>query len=170
METRHDRIDVTRRWAALVRIESLHRHQAAAMDRHQTRRISVASQRPAAVAVHDRAFVDHIVGMRQFQKLCENQTRVQIYPNSINSKSIEFVSGKYQDLADSFIRIQEAQNQLVDRDSNEVVARYNHFSTKGGWLGPLIRLGSDYGCSAEYSYHPESQKLAPLRKMITSYK
>ncbi len=115
-------------------------------------------------------FVDHIVGMRQFEKLCKEQTRVQIYPNSINAKSIEFVSGKYQDLSNNAVRIQEAQNQLVDRDSNEVVARYNHFSTKGGWLGPLIRLGSDYGCSAEYSYHPESQKLAPLRKMITSYK
>ena len=115
-------------------------------------------------------FVDHIVGMRQFEKLCVEQTRVQINPNSVNAKSIEFVSGESQNLSGNFILIQEAQHQLVDRDSNEVVARYNYFSTKGGWIGPLIRLGSAYGCSAEYSYHPESQKLASLTRMITSFK
>ena len=39
-------------------------------------------------------FVDHIVGMRQFQKLCDEQTGLQVYPNAVKAKRGKETSSK----------------------------------------------------------------------------
>lgn len=112
-------------------------------------------------------FIDHILGMRQFQKLCYEQTGLQIYPNAVNTKRGRENSSEAEQLSEYFIPIKKISHTLLDLDSGEVIARHYHFTTTGGKIGGLARLGSEYQCTVFQSDHPDQAKYRSLRKQIT---
>ena len=111
-------------------------------------------------------FVDHIVGMQQFQKLCDEQTGLQIYPNATNTKRSRDQSSVPRLLEGYAIPIRQRTDSTVDLGTNEVIAQYNHFSTLGGRVGGLVRLGGAYECAVFQSNHPEFNKYRGFKKQI----
>lgn len=111
-------------------------------------------------------FVDHIVGMRQFEKLCREQTGLQILPGEANAKQgREYFS--IPKLLDGYaISIQQRTDYVLNSASEEVIMQYNHFSTYGGRVGSLIRLGSAYECAVFQANHPDFSKYRAFRQQI----
>lgn len=111
-------------------------------------------------------FVDHWIGMRQFDKLCAEQTSLQIYPAAITAKRGKVISSAYELLNGYLIPIDRRVDSFVDTDTGQAIARYYHFSTPGGRVGKLVRLGSDYECAVFKSNHPDNAQYQALRKQI----
>lgn len=113
-------------------------------------------------------FVDHWIGMRQFNKLCAEQTSLQIYPNATTAKRGKQTSSSDELLNDYLIPIKRRIGIFVDADTGQTIARYYHFSTPGGRVGKLVRLGSDYECAVFQSNHADFAKYQSLRKQIAN--
>lgn len=109
---------------------------------------------------------DHIIGMRQFHRLCEEQTALEISPKASfatrarQPKSIDSRLEGYAVPVDQQIRI------IYDLDTREEIARYKYFSTPGGRVGGLPMLGGRYTCSAAQDKHFDSDKYRALEKQI----
>jgi len=112
-------------------------------------------------------FVDHIVGMRQFERLCAEETNVRIGMSAANVKRTKHVMGIGVDLEGYAIPIRRYEVRYLDRDTEEVVGQYNYFSTAGGRIGGFIRLGSRYSCSSIF-HHPDLDVLTPLRQKLNT--
>lgn len=108
-------------------------------------------------------FVDHIVGMRQFEKLCAEQTRLEISPKATNTKRAIEPNPAFELLDAYVIPINQQVRRVFDLDTGEQVAQYKYFSTPGGRIGPLIRLGGLYTCSAIQRGHIDQEKYAKLK-------
>jgi hypothetical protein len=112
-------------------------------------------------------FVDHIVGMRQFEKLCAEQTGLQIYPNAVNAKRAQETSSKRELISATVIPINRSVNTIVDLDTNAVIAEYKRFATKGGVVGgPLTAFGGEHVCSIYGSKHVDHQKYLNLKNQV----
>ena len=109
-------------------------------------------------------FTDHIVGMRQFQKLCDTQTGLQVYPNALNSRKAVDKSTREEPLKGYLIPISQRTDSLVNAETGEVILRHHHFSTSGGWIGGFLRMGSPYECAVFQSSHPDHGRYRALRK------
>lgn len=111
-------------------------------------------------------FVDHIVGMRQFEKLCTEMTGLQIYPGAANAKRGTEKSTNVNSLEGFVISINQLKSEIIDLDTRQVIARYSLFSTRGGVLGGMLRMGGLYTCSAAQVGHVDSEKLRNLINRI----
>lgn len=103
-------------------------------------------------------FGDHIVGMRQFQKLCNEQTGLQIYSGAANAKRGTMRSVDIDDLKGFAIRINQQKREILDLDTLEVIARYNYFSTRGGKVVSSAHLFGIDHCSPSQANHADSEK------------
>lgn len=111
-------------------------------------------------------FVDHIVGMRQFETLCDQQTNLRISANAATATRTRHAVGAENELKGYTIKITQSESLYFDRDTGQVIAQYNHFSTSGGWLGSLIMLGGRYTCSSAAWKNSISQ-LKPIQQKLT---
>ncbi|HQD15745.1 MAG TPA: hypothetical protein PLY54_09875 [Ottowia sp.] len=131
---------------------------------------SVAKQRAVTVAALVvflvGPFVDHIVGMRQFRKLCDEQTGLQIYPNAAHAKRAVDQSTSKEPLRGYLIPILQRTDSLVNAETGDVISRYQHFSTQGGRVGGALRLGGVYECAVFQSNHPDHDRYRALRKQF----
>lgn len=107
-------------------------------------------------------FVDHIVGMRQFERLCAEEGRLEVNPAAANTKRAKELSGKYEALEGYAIPIERLVARIVDLDTGEQIAQYTYFSTPGGRIGKLPRLGNWYTCSASLRGHVDEKVLTAL--------
>lgn len=91
-------------------------------------------------------FLDHWVGMRQFEKLCNERTVMKI------SKTANQVTrAKRQDLPTTelsgyWIKIRSLPIVYIDVDTNQEFLRYEILNTKGGRVGGLVMLEGSYQC------------------------
>lgn len=111
-------------------------------------------------------FVDHIVGMWQFRRLCEEQTGLQIYPNAMNAKRGRETASKRVLVCGTAIAINRSESTITDLDTGEVIARYNYFSTKGGVIGAAPMLGGEYVCSIDGPRHPMHEQYMSLKNQL----
>lgn len=111
-------------------------------------------------------FVDHIVGMRQFQKLCDEQTGLQIYPSAVATKRGRELPAQIEPVEGQVIPVNRQSRKIIDLDTDELIAQYNYFSTRGGRVGGLIMLGGHYTCAASQLSHFDGQKFAAFAKQI----
>lgn len=118
---------------------------------------SVAKQRAVTVVALAvllvGPFVDHIVGMRQFQRLCDEQTRMEFGPGAANAKRARKPMAKTELLDGYVIPIQRQIRKVIDLDTGEQIAQYKYFSTSGGRIGGLVMLGGEYTCAANQKRH-----------------
>lgn len=111
-------------------------------------------------------FVDHIVGMRQFEKLCTEQTDLQIFPNAVNTKRGRESSSARELVGGTAIAINRTVSTITDLDAGEVIARYKHFTTGGGVIGGVPMLGGEYVCSIDGPRHPKHKQYMALKNQI----
>lgn len=112
-------------------------------------------------------FVDHIVGMRQFEKLCAEETRLWVSPNAEQTKRGKGLSESSELLDGYAIPIKLTRKFIIDLDSNEVIARYNYFATYGGRIGPLLNLGGEHVCSVTGPRHIDNDKFVALKNKVS---
>jgi hypothetical protein len=105
---------------------------------------------------------DHLVGMRQFERLCAEEGRLQISPAAVNTKRAEKLIDDYVPLKGYAVRIERMVIRVIDLDTREQVAQYKYFSTKGGVVGRLPQLGGRFTCSASDRDHVDREQLDAL--------
>lgn len=92
-------------------------------------------------------FIDHIVGMRQFERLCAEETAFQVTPNASNTKRAIRTYSAAKTLDEPyFIAIRRRVSKIVDLDTGEQVAQYKSFGTYGGRIFGRTMLGGEYTC------------------------
>ncbi len=96
---------------------------------------------------------DHIIGMRQFEKLCAEEGRLQISPAAANTKRAKGLSEPMERLEGYAIPIDRQVRQIIDIDTGEQIAQYKYFSTPGGVIGKLPQMGGRFTCSVKQSGH-----------------
>jgi hypothetical protein len=111
-------------------------------------------------------FVDHIVGMWQFKRLCDEQTNLQIYPSASNAKRGIETSTKRELVNGAVIPINRSVSTITDLDTREVIAQYNGFSTRGGLIGGALMLGGEHVCSIDGPRHPRHDQYVSLKNKI----
>lgn len=105
---------------------------------------------------------DHMIGMRQFEKLCAEEGRLQISPAAANTKRAKQLSDNDVRLIGYAIPIEQSVVRIVDLDTGDQIAQYKYFSTKGGVVGKLPRLGNWYSCSASKPGHIDEKAFDAL--------
>jgi hypothetical protein len=108
-------------------------------------------------------FANHIVGMWQFQKLCNEQTGLQIYPNAVNTKRAREFSSDRELLNGMAIPIYRTESNVINLETNAVIARYSRFTTSGAGIGKILKLGGEDVCSVNGSRHKDHQKYLQLK-------
>lgn len=103
-------------------------------------------------------FVDHIVGMWQFQKLCDQETGLQITPAAVNTKRAKGLSSETDRLSGYVILIERDRRSIVDLDTNQEIAWYYRFRTSGGKVGGVLMLGGKHTCAIDQPNHAEHKK------------
>lgn len=111
-------------------------------------------------------FVDHIIGMWQFEKLCAEQTGLLVYPNAANAKRGREDASKAELLEGTAIQIRRRVSSILDLDTGETIAQYNYFTTQGGVVGRLAMLGGEHVCSIYGAKHTDHQKYLALKAQI----
>lgn len=108
-------------------------------------------------------FAEHIVGMWQFQKLCNEQTGLQIYPNAVNAKRARQYSSDRELLKETAVPIYRTSSIVIDLETNATIAQYSYFTTRGAGIGKLLKLGGEEICSIKNSRHRDHQKYLDLK-------
>lgn len=107
-------------------------------------------------------FVDHIVGMRQFEKLCAEDGRLEISPAAAMTKRARELDAQSEALKGYAIPIDRQVRRIIDMDTSEQIAQYKHFSTPGGRIGGLSMLGGRDTCSAAQHGHVDAMAFDAL--------
>lgn len=107
-------------------------------------------------------FVDHIIGMRQFEKLCAEDGRLEISPAAANTKLANARWGKSEAPKGTVIPIERSVIAIIDLDTGKQIAQYKYFSTPGGVVGKLPRLGGRFTCSAGLRGHVDENAFDAL--------
>jgi hypothetical protein len=115
-------------------------------------------------------FVDHIVGMRQFEKLCEEQTAMTVSPIADSVKRAKRIYSPDVNVPGYLIDIVSSTATYVDLDTNQVFLTYKHFSTRGGRVAGIALMGGRHSCSAEAPIHKNHSQLwqIPIYKKIVN--
>lgn len=111
-------------------------------------------------------FVDHIVGMRQFHRLCDQETSLQVTSAFANTKRAKGLSSETTRLEGYAIQIERDMNPIIDMDTGEEIARYYRFRTEGGRMGGLLMLGGKYACAIDDRSHAEHKTLQKFEKQV----
>jgi len=101
-------------------------------------------------------FVDEIVGMRQFEKLCEEQTVMTVSPAAGAVKRARDVMSKEKILSGYWIKIWAVTRTYFDLDTGNEFLSYPGYRTQGGRIAGLALMGGWHHCSVETSeskYH-----------------
>jgi hypothetical protein len=91
-------------------------------------------------------FVDHIIGMRQFERLCDERTVMKISESANQVIRAKQLAMPTVELSGYWIKIKSSPIVYVDVDTNQEFLRYEILNTKGGVVGGLVRLGNSYQC------------------------
>jgi hypothetical protein len=108
-------------------------------------------------------FVDHIVGMRQFERLCTEETGLQVFSGAVSTTRARESSSAREHVGGTAIVISRSVSTITDLDTGEVVARYKNFSTRGGVIGRLPMLGGEHVCSVDGPRHPMHDQYKALK-------
>lgn len=134
------------------------------VERH-ARSISVASFLLLLIV----PFIDEIVGMRQFEKLCDERTAITVSPDAETVKRGKSVMSAETVLPGFFIKIKSYKVSYIDLDTGKVFLTYDYFSTSGGRVAGLALMGGSHGCSADdrkNKNHRQLQQIPIYQKIV----
>ena len=93
-------------------------------------------------------FVDHIVGMRQFEKLCEERALLIVSADAELVKRARVTFSDLQELPGYWIDVSTVRTSYVDVDTGKVFMTFDDFATHGGIFGGAKYLGGLRWCAA----------------------
>lgn len=97
-------------------------------------------------------FVDEIVGMRQFERLCsEARLGIKVASDIGVVKRGYSSEPAYVALPGYWIDIRRVDAKYVDLDSGRPFLEFQEYFTKGGRLWGLLLLGGEHACQIENS-------------------
>lgn len=97
-------------------------------------------------------FVDEIVGMRQFERLCENaRTRIWVSPDIGNVSRAKTNTPVYIPVSGYWINIESTKTTYIDIDTGKDFLSYETFFTKGGRIWGQTLLGGFHSCKVDSS-------------------
>lgn len=91
-------------------------------------------------------FVDEIVGMRQFERLCQERAVVWVKPGAEKVTKAREGPEKYEDLTGYWVPIRVRQIVYLDAESGIPFVGYVALSTKGGRIARIALLGGEHSC------------------------
>lgn len=92
-------------------------------------------------------FVDHIVGMWQFERLCGERAIIWTSADAKTVTKARRGETRTIILPSLWIVIRSQQTEYVNIDTGKPFLKHEMLYTKGGHLGGLLRLGNDYSCA-----------------------
>ena len=107
-------------------------------------------------------FVDHIVGMWQFERLCEERTAPRIARNAASVEWAKASDSESRHLDGFVIDVQASTVSYVDPATGKVFLEYEYFKTRGGRIAGLALMGGWNSCSAESKSSKHSSQLRAL--------
>ena len=113
-------------------------------------------------------FVDHIVGMRQFERLCEERAMLIVSADAELVKRAKVTHSDRQELPGYWlISISASRSTYIDIDTGKVFMTFDNFSTNGGLFGSVVFLGQPRSCSAQRDRQAEAlAKRINLQKLL----
>ncbi len=92
-------------------------------------------------------FVDHIVGMRQFERLCEEaRASVWVSPTIERTHRVKQAPVNFFNLKGYVIAIESAKTVYVDLDSEQPVLVFQNYFTTGGRVWGVTLMGGNMSC------------------------
>ncbi|MBL8372257.1 MAG: hypothetical protein JNK28_12795 [Burkholderiaceae bacterium] len=91
-------------------------------------------------------FVDEIVGMRQFERLCKERAVVWVGPGAEKVTAAKKAATKQEDLSGYWIPIHSRKVVYLDAASGIPFLGYETLSTKGGRIARVALLGGEHSC------------------------
>ena len=91
-------------------------------------------------------FVDHVVGMRQFERLCEERTVMRLSVEAMQVTRARRIDTPSTELQGYWINIRSSGVVFVDVDTNREFLRYEILNTSGGRVAGLALLGGSHQC------------------------
>ena len=107
-------------------------------------------------------FVDEIVGMRQFERLCDERTAITVSPDAKTVKRAADISSDTVAIPGYLINIEMSKRTYIDTETNKPFLSYETFRTRGGRVAGLALLGGWHGCSAEMVTNKHYQQFSAL--------
>lgn len=109
------------------------------------RRSGVTATALAALIVGP--FVDEIVGMRQFERLCRE--RATVWTSADASSVTRAIKGRtrFERLPGYWITIHSQQIEYLNAGSGKPFLKYEILHTKGGRIAGIALLGGEHSCS-----------------------
>ncbi|PAT44173.1 hypothetical protein AAHN93_07150 [Vandammella animalimorsus] len=92
-------------------------------------------------------FLDHIIGMRQFERLCNERAVIKVSETAAQVKRAKRLDSSSRVLLGYWIKISYSRIVYVDVDTNQEFLRYEILNTKGGVIGGLFMLEGSYQCT-----------------------
>ena len=112
-------------------------------------------------------FVDEIVGMRQFEKLCEERALLIVSADAELVKRAKVTHSDLQELPGYWIGISASRSSYIDIDTGKVFMTFDDFATHGGLFGGATYLGGLRWCGAQRDRQFEAlAKRINLQKLL----
>ena len=90
-------------------------------------------------------FLDEIVGMRQFEKLCANN-KVSVSPQASAVRRAREEPFRMVSLKGYWVEIKSHPVSYIDLDTGNPFISYSGFHTKGGRVAGIALLGGEHSC------------------------
>ncbi|MES2831501.1 MAG: hypothetical protein V4695_05855 [Pseudomonadota bacterium] len=107
-------------------------------------------------------FVDEIVGMRQFKRLCEERAVFNVHPNSNHVNRAKEVYTDYTAVPGYWIDITSQKVSYIDLDTGIAFLSYEVFFTKGGRIAGIALMGGKHACSTRNKSEFDRLKIEQL--------
>ena len=108
-------------------------------------------------------FVDEVVGMRQFKKLCEERTAITVSPAAGSVQRARDVSSEKKILPGYWINIWAGTRTFFDADTGKEFLSYPVYRTQGGRIAGLALMGGWHSCSAESPANKNHEHVKNIR-------
>ena len=92
-------------------------------------------------------FVDEIIGMRQFEKLCKERAIVQVSVNADQVHRAARANLPTVALQGYWVKIESQPVAYIDLDTGRTFLKYDILHTKGGKVAGLALLDGEHSCS-----------------------
>ena len=92
-------------------------------------------------------FIDEVIGMRQFEKLCKERAVVWVSPEAGQVTRAKDTSPATVELSGYWIKIRSQPVEYSDIDTGKPFFRYEILHTKGGLVAGIAMMGGSHSCT-----------------------
>ena len=84
--------------------------------------------------------IDEIVGGKQFEQLCKENSTIQVNRETAAGKTVYFAPEPDFEIKGAWVRIVLRPRRFIDASTGETVVSYNELMATGGWLTRALAI------------------------------